>query len=138
MVQLHQFLGAGDKQDDGMVGDFLEAEVGNVDDQDLVVGSGIHIDVVITDTATDNGAQLGQVLKNAACEWRPDDKDDIGILGLRDDLILGGGIDVHQLDTGLFDHLGFVRQGCSNRRPFNPCNYRPAFFQCYPPCCLFF
>ena len=115
-------------QDDGMVGDFLEAEVGNVDDQDPVVGSGIHIDVVITDTAADNGAQLGQVLKNAAGECRPDDKDDIGILGLRDDLILGGGIDVHELDTGLFDHLGFVRQGRRQSLPFQPVQLWVCFF----------
>lgn len=42
-----------------MVGDFLKAVVGNVDDQDMVVGSGIDIDIVITDTATDNSLQLG-------------------------------------------------------------------------------
>ena len=53
-----------------MVGDFLEAEVGNVDDQDMVVGGGIDIDVVIPDTATDNRLQPGQVLKNAAGKCR--------------------------------------------------------------------
>ena len=59
MIHAHQFLSAGHEHDDRMVGDFLKAVVGNVDDHDMVVGSGIDIDVVITDTATDNSLQLG-------------------------------------------------------------------------------
>jgi hypothetical protein len=92
VVHDDQFLGAGEQQGDGVVGDLFEAEVGDIDHQDAVVGGCLHVYRVISYAVADDRLASGQRLHDPAGYLGAHYQQGIGILGCLDDIVLGGAI----------------------------------------------
>lgn len=91
----------------GVVGNFLQAIIGNVDHRDAEVGGRVQIDVVHADAVANHATRARQRLHHAPCDRRPLHQQRIGVAAALDDLVFGPANRLHlfQNETGGFQHV---------------------------------